>query len=124
MAAIGNILDVNHAPLAPPLDENKCKTVQWNAPSYRHLVILQVTRSKDPRVQTEVVARREACRVLADVQLPGCDLYTPCEPCPMCLGAIYWARPARTFYAATAADAADAGFDDAFIYQELKIAPV
>jgi tRNA(Arg) A34 adenosine deaminase TadA len=70
-----------------------------------------------------VVAIREACRVLDNFQLVGCDLYTTCEPCPMCLGAIYWARPARVFYAATAADAADAGFDDAFIYDELKIAP-
>jgi guanine deaminase len=83
----------------------------------------RVTRTNDPTAHAEVVAIREACRVLADFQLPGCDLYTTCEPCPMCLGAIYWARPARTFYAATAADAADAGFDDAFIYEELKIAP-
>src|SRR5205807_2569137 len=82
-----------------------------------------VTRTNDPTAHAEVVAIREACRVLADFQLIGCDLYTTCEPCPMCLGAIYWARPARTFYAATAADAADAGFDDAFIYDELKIAP-
>ena len=83
----------------------------------------RVTRSNDPTAHAEVVAIREACRVLADFQLTGCDLYTSCEPCPMCLGAIYWARPARIFFAATAADAADAGFDDAFIYDELKIAP-
>jgi guanine deaminase len=83
----------------------------------------RVTRTNDPTAHAEVVAIREACRVLADFQLPGCDLYTTCEPCPMCLGAIYWARPTRTFYAATAADAAEAGFDDAFIYDELKIAP-
>src|SRR6202171_4062864 len=83
----------------------------------------RVTSSNDPTAHAEVVAIREACRVLGDFQLPGCDLYTTCEPCPMCLGAIYWARPARIFYAATAADAADAGFDDAFIYDELKIAP-
>ena len=83
----------------------------------------RVTRTNDPTAHAEVVAIREACRVLADFQLRGCDLYTTCEPCPMCLGAIYWARPARTFYAATAADAAQAGFDDAFIYDELKIAP-
>lgn len=82
----------------------------------------RVTRTYDPTAHAEVVAIREACRVLADFQLHGCDLYTTCEPCPMCLGAIYWARPARTFYAATAADAAEAGFDDAFIYDELKIA--
>src|SRR6267378_8170351 len=83
----------------------------------------RVTRTNDPTAHAEVVAIREACRVLADFQLRGCDLYTTCEPCPMCLGAIYWARPARTFYAATAADAAAAGFDDAFIYDEMKIAP-
>ncbi len=83
----------------------------------------RVTRSNDPTAHAEVVAIREACRALRDFQLTGCDLYTTCEPCPMCLGAIYWARPARIFYAATAADAANAGFDDAFIYEELKIMP-
>src|SRR5216684_798338 len=83
----------------------------------------RVTLTNDPTAHAEVVAIREACRVLADFQLRACDLFTTCEPCPMCLGAIYWARPARTFYAATAADAAQAGFDDAFIYDELKIAP-
>jgi guanine deaminase len=83
----------------------------------------RVTVTNDPTAHAEVVAIREACRVLADFQLGGCDLYTTCEPCPMCLGAIYWARPARIFYAATAADAADAGFDDAFVYDEMKIAP-
>jgi guanine deaminase len=83
----------------------------------------RVTCTNDPTAHAEVVAIREACRALADFQLPGCDLYTTCEPCPMCLGAIYWARPARTFYAATAVDAAQAGFDDAFIYDELKFAP-
>ena len=84
----------------------------------------RVTLMNDPTAHAEVAAIREACRVLADFQLTDCDLYTTCEPCPMCLGAIYWARPARIFYAATAADAADAGFDDAFIYDELKIMPV
>jgi tRNA(Arg) A34 adenosine deaminase TadA len=83
----------------------------------------RVTFSNDPTAHAEVVAIREACRMLADFQLTDCDLYTTCEPCPMCLGAIYWARPARVFYGATAADAAAAGFDDAFIYDELKIAP-
>ena len=83
----------------------------------------RVTSTNDPTAHAEVVAIREACRVLADFQLTGCDLYTTCEPCPMCLGAIYWARPARVFFAATAVDAAAAGFDDAFIYDELKIAP-
>ncbi len=80
----------------------------------------RVTATNDPTAHAEVVAIREACRTLGDFQLPGCDLYTTCEPCPMCLGAIYWARPARVFYACVAADAAAAGFDDAFIYEELK----
>jgi guanine deaminase len=80
-----------------------------------------VTSTNDPTAHAEVVAIREACRKLGDFQLSGCDLYTTCEPCPMCLGAIYWARPARVFYACVAADAAAAGFDDAFIYDELKL---
>jgi guanine deaminase len=83
----------------------------------------RVTSSNDPTAHAEVVAIREACRALHDFQLTGCDLYTTCEPCPMCQGAIYWARPARVFYAGTAADAAAAGFDDAFIYDELKQPP-
>jgi guanine deaminase len=81
----------------------------------------RVTATHDPTAHAEVVAIREACRVLGDFQLAGCDLYTTCEPCPMCLGAIYWARPARLFYAGSAVDAAEAGFDDAFIYDELKM---
>jgi tRNA(Arg) A34 adenosine deaminase TadA len=80
----------------------------------------RVTSTNDPTAHAEVVAIREACRALGDFQLTGCDLYTTCEPCPMCLGAIYWARPARVFYACLAADAAAAGFDDAFIYEELN----
>jgi guanine deaminase len=83
----------------------------------------RVTRSNDPTAHAEIVAIREACRATNNFQLAGCDLYTTCEPCPMCLGAIYWARPARVFYASTAADAAAAGFDDAFIYDELQRAP-
>jgi guanine deaminase len=80
----------------------------------------RVTADNDPSAHAEVVAIREACRVLGDFQLGGCELYTTCEPCPMCLGAIYWARPARVYYGGTAADASAAGFDDAFIYEELK----
>ena len=79
----------------------------------------QVTRCNDPTAHAEMVAIREACRVLGDFQLSGCDLYSTCEPCPMCLGAIYWARPSHVYYAATHADAAVAGFDDSFIYREL-----
>lgn len=80
----------------------------------------RVTATHDPTAHAEVVAIREACRALKNFQLEGCELYTTCEPCPMCLGAIYWARPSRVFYAAAAGDAAAAGFDDAFIYEELK----
>jgi guanine deaminase len=82
-----------------------------------------VTSTNDPTAHAEIVVLREACHMLGNFQLTGCDLYTTCEPCPMCLGAIYWARPARVFYACTAADAAAAGFDDAFIYDELKKTP-
>ena len=81
----------------------------------------QVTRHNDPTAHAEVVAIREACRVLGSFQLAGCNLYTSCEPCPMCLGAIYWARPARVFFAATHDDAAAAGFDDSFIYRQIAI---
>jgi len=79
-----------------------------------------VTFTNDPTAHAEIVAIRAACRALDTFQLTDCELYTTCEPCPMCLGAIYWARPARVFYAGVAADAADAGFDDAFIYEELQ----
>jgi len=80
-----------------------------------------VTLNNDPTAHAEIVAIREACLQLNDFQLSGCDIYCSCEPCPMCLGAIYWARPNRIFFAATRADAANAGFDDDFIYQELSI---
>jgi guanine deaminase len=80
----------------------------------------QVTSSNDPTAHAEIVAIRQACATLGSFQLDGCDLYTTCEPCPMCLGAIYWARPARVFFGASADDAADAGFDDAFIYRQLR----
>lgn len=79
-----------------------------------------VTRTNDPTAHAEVVAIRRACAHLGAFQLDGCTLYTTCEPCPMCLGAIYWARPQKVFYASSAEDAAAAGFDDAFIYEELK----
>ena len=83
----------------------------------------QVTRTNDPTAHAEVVAIREACRVLGDFQLAGCDLYTSCEPCPMCLGAIYWARPERVFFLATHADASAAGFDDTLIYRQFEVPP-
>jgi guanine deaminase len=78
----------------------------------------RVVASHDPTGHAEIVAIREACRVLGTHQLEGCEVYATCEPCPMCLGAIYWARPGRLYYAATKNDAAAAGFDDAFIYEE------
>ena len=81
----------------------------------------RVTATNDPTAHAEVVAIREACKRLENFQLDHCELFTTCEPCPMCLGAIYWARPAKVFYAATAADAAAAGFDDDFIYRELSV---
>jgi tRNA(Arg) A34 adenosine deaminase TadA len=80
-----------------------------------------VTSTNDPTAHAEVVAIREACRHLKSFQLDGCTLYTSCEPCPMCLGAIYWARPDRVFYACTREDAAAIGFDDAFIYREIDL---
>jgi guanine deaminase len=81
-----------------------------------------VTTACDPTAHAEVVAIREACRKLGEFQLGGCEIYTTCEPCPMCLGAIYWARPARVYFANTASDAAAIGFDDSFIYQQLGVA--
>lgn len=81
----------------------------------------EVTSSNDPTAHAEVVAIRNACKMLGTFQLDNCDIYTSCEPCPMCLGAIYWSRPARLFFANTKKDAADINFDDQFIYQELEI---
>ena len=82
-----------------------------------------VTGMKDPTAHAEILAIRDACSYLGHFQLTGCDLYTTCEPCPMCLGAIYWARPERVYYACTKEDAAGAGFDDAFVYKEIDLKP-
>ncbi len=79
-----------------------------------------VTANNDPTAHAEVVAIRSACAKLGTFVLDGCEIYTSCEPCPMCLAAIYWARCAAIFYGSTAADAADAGFDDAFLYEEIQ----
>ena len=79
----------------------------------------RVTSMNDPTAHAEVIAIREACKVLNSFQLTGCEIYTTCEPCPMCLGAIYWARPERVYFANTKTDAAAIGFDDSFIYDEL-----
>ena len=81
----------------------------------------EVTSSNDPTAHAEVVAIRNACKILGTFQLDNCDVYTSCEPCPMCLGAIYWARPDRMYFANTKKDAADINFDDQFIYEELEI---
>lgn len=78
-----------------------------------------VTSSNDPTAHAEIVAIRRACEKLNSFQLEDCIIYTSCEPCPMCLGAIYWARPKAVYYACTKEDAAEIGFDDAFIYEEL-----
>ena len=83
----------------------------------------QVTSSNDPTAHAEVVAIRDACRNLNTFQLTDCEIYTSCEPCPMCLGAIYWARPSKVYYANTRHEAAAAGFDDAFIYEEINVSP-
>lgn len=82
----------------------------------------RVTSTNDPSAHAEMVAIRAACKKLKSFQLSGCEIYTSCEPCPMCLGAIYWARPNRVYYANTREDAADIGFDDQFIYEEISSA--
>jgi len=79
-----------------------------------------VTSSNDPTAHAEIVAIREACRTLGSFHLEGCEIYSSCEPCPMCLGAIYWARLAKIYIASIMKDAADAGFNDALIYSEFS----
>lgn len=79
----------------------------------------QVTLTHDPTAHAEVVAIRQACQKLGSFELKDCELYTSCEPCPMCLGAIYWARPSRVYFGNFAADASKIGFDDSFIYREI-----
>lgn len=80
-----------------------------------------VLEYNDPTAHAEVMAIRDACRRLNSFQLEGCEIYTSCEPCPMCLGAIYWARPDKIYYANDRKDAADAGFDDSLIYEEISL---
>ena len=79
-----------------------------------------VTASNDPTAHAEVTAIRNACQMLGTFQLEGCEVYTSCEPCPMCLAAIYWARCRAIYYGNSAEDAAKVGFDDAFLYGEMK----
>jgi len=83
----------------------------------------RVTAGQDPTAHAEITAIRRACKDLADFQLTDCILYSSCEPCPMCLGAIYWARLAAVYYACNRVDAARAGFDDSFIYDEIVKPP-
>ncbi|MCH5328428.1 MAG: nucleoside deaminase [Coprobacter sp.] len=83
----------------------------------------RVTASNDPTAHAEVNAIREAARRLGTFDLKGCEIYTSCEPCPMCLGAIYWARLGKIYYANTQTDARNIGFDDSFIYDELALSP-
>ncbi len=78
-----------------------------------------VTATNDPTAHAEIIAIRNACNILQTFQLDGCDIYTSCEPCPMCLGAIYWARPDKLYYANSKEDAAAIKFDDQFIYEEI-----
>ncbi|MCL6454973.1 MAG: nucleoside deaminase [Alicyclobacillus sp.] len=82
----------------------------------------EVTPTHDPTAHAEIQAIRSACRTLGDFQLTECDLYSSCEPCPMCLGAIYWARLRAVYFAASRHAAAEAGFDDAFIYEQVGAA--
>lgn len=81
----------------------------------------RVTSSNDPTAHAEVVAIREACQNINDFQLKGCTVYTSCEPCPMCLGAIYWARPDKIYFACSREDAAAIDFDDDFLYKEIPL---
>ncbi len=81
----------------------------------------EVTTNNDPTAHAEVVAIRKACEKLNSYQLDGCEIYCSCEPCPMCLGAIYWARPSKIYYANTKEDAAAIEFDDHFIYTEMEL---
>lgn len=82
-----------------------------------------VTIYNDPTAHAEVTAIRKACEKLGTFELKGCEIYTSCEPCPMCLGAIYWAHLDKVYYANDRKDAADIGFDDDFIYQEIEVKP-
>src|SRR4051794_21528306 len=81
----------------------------------------EVTSTNDPTAHAEIVAIRRACQALATFSLQGCEIYSSCEPCPMCLAAIYWARIDRIYFASTRAEAAEVGFRDGFLYQEISL---
>lgn len=82
-----------------------------------------VTKDKDPTAHAEINVIRKACKVLNTFDLSGCEIYTSCEPCPMCFGAIYWARLDKIYFANTQKDAESVGFDDSFIYDEISLKP-
>ena len=81
----------------------------------------EVTKSNDPTAHAEMITIRNACKTLDSFQLDDCEIYCSCEPCPMCLGAIYWARPKAIYFANTKTDATEINFDDNYIYQELEL---
>jgi guanine deaminase len=81
----------------------------------------RVTSMNDPTAHAEIVAIRSACAQRGSFDLRGCEIYASCEPCPMCMGAIYWARLARVYFAGSAADASQAGFDDSLVYREIAL---
>ena len=83
----------------------------------------EVIKRNDPTAHAEIVAIRKACEQLGTYQLTDCEIFSSCEPCPMCMGAIYWARPKRVYFAASRQDAGKAGFDDAHIYEEIALDP-
>jgi tRNA(Arg) A34 adenosine deaminase TadA len=83
----------------------------------------EVLSHNDPTSHAEIVAIRKACKALGTYHLEGCEVYSSCEPCPMCLGAIYWARPEKLYYSASRHDAEEAGFSDKFIYEEIQKTP-
>jgi len=112
--AVDNVTDHNGGPYgAVIVNQGKVIAASGN----------RVTANIDPTAHAEVMAIRQACQVLNDFKLTNCTLYTSCEPCPMCLGAIYWAHLDNVYYACNRIDAAKAGFDDSFIYNEIALKP-
>jgi len=112
--AVRNVKSGNGGPFAALVVENGTVLSEG---------VNRVTDSNDPTAHAEIVAIRAACRERGHFELDGCTLYTTCEPCPMCLGAVYWSRLDRVVYAATRSDAAEAGFDDHHIYDEIQKTP-
>ena len=111
--SMNNILTESGGPFGAVIVDSKTNKVVANLGN-------SVTSTNDPTAHAEVVAIRKACKELNSFQLDDCIIYTSCEPCPMCLGAIYWARPKKVYYACTREDAANIGFDDEYIYEEIK----